>query len=118
MTGRPTSKQAARYRFFEDPGHGWLEVPRAEVVASGAKISTYSYYDPATDMAYLEEDCDALAFLKAIGLDSRYVPADTVYSSMPRQLPAYDAADFLDTHVCVVRPAGNASGSDGTEVAR
>jgi hypothetical protein len=107
-----------RYRFFEDPGHGWLEVPRAEVVASGARISRYSYYDPATDMAYLEEDCDALAFLNAAGLDRRSVPVDPVYSSMPRQLPAYDPADFMDTHVYVVRPAGNVSGSDGVEAAR
>ena len=37
MSGR-TAKQG-RYRFFEDSGHGWLEVPRAEVVASGAAIS-------------------------------------------------------------------------------
>lgn len=111
-------RTARRYRFFQDAGHGWLEVPRAEVVASGAKISGYSYYDPATDMAYLEEDCDALAFLKAIGLDWQYVPTERVYSSMPRQLAAYDAADFMDTHVYVVRAAGNMPDGDGTEVAR
>lgn len=89
MSARPTIEKEAYYRFFEDPGHGWLEVSRAEVVASGARISNYSYYDPATDMAYLEEDCDAAAFLKAAGLDWSTLPVQTIYSSMPRRLPAY-----------------------------
>lgn len=102
------TKRAARrlYRFFEDPGHGWLEVPRADVVASGARISKCSYYDPATDMAYLEEDCDALSFLQATGATPECI-GETVESAMPRRLPAYDAADFIDTHVYVVRPTGN-----------
>jgi hypothetical protein len=77
------------FRFFIDPGHAWLEVPRAKVVASGAEISRYSYYDPKTDMAYLEEDCDALAFLKAAGFDWRSVSVKKVNSSMPRELPTY-----------------------------
>lgn len=77
-----------RYRLFTDPGHAWLEVPRAEVVASGAEISGYSYYDPHTDMAYLEEDCDEPAFLRAAGLDLP-VPVEVVESSLPRRLPAY-----------------------------
>jgi hypothetical protein len=106
MTGRPTTAGLYRYRFFADPRHGWLEVPRREVAASGATISAYSYYDPVTDMAYLEEDCDVLAFLKAIGRDWSSLPVLEVNSSMPRGLPAYDAADFIDTHVYVVRPDG------------
>jgi hypothetical protein len=99
----------AKYRFFADPGHGWLEVYRAEVVASGAKISGYSYYDPLTDMAYLEEDCDAPNFLNAVGKTWDDV-GRTLYSSAPRQFPAYDAADFIDTHMYVVRP-GNGEGT-------
>jgi hypothetical protein len=77
------------FRLFVDPGHAWLEVPRAEVVAFGAEISSYSYYDPTTDMAYLEEDCDAPAFLKAVGLDWHSVSVQKVNSSTPRELPAY-----------------------------
>jgi hypothetical protein len=106
MIGRPATRQVRRYRFFTDPGHGWLEVSRREVVASGANISACSYYDPVTDMAYLEEDCDALAFLKASGRDWSSLPVLEVNSSMPRRLPAYDAADFIDAHVYVVRPGG------------
>lgn len=91
------------YRFFADPGHGWLEVPRAEVLASGAKISGYSYYDPATDMAYLEEDCDAPAFLAATGADWGSA-GRTLYSSAPRRLPRYDVEAFIDSHIFVIRP--------------
>ena len=48
------------YVFITDPGHGWLKVPLAEVRASGATISCYSYI--RGNFAYLEEDCDAGAF--------------------------------------------------------
>jgi hypothetical protein len=49
------------YRFI-------TEVPRSEVEASGISVSSYSYYDPTTDMVYLEEDCDATAFIRATGI--------------------------------------------------
>jgi hypothetical protein len=91
------------YRFFADPGHGWLEVPRAEVVESGAKISAYSYYDPATDRAYLEEDCDAPAFLAATGMDWGSA-GRTLHSSAPRRLPRYGIEAFIDSHIFVIRP--------------
>jgi len=53
------------YRFISDPGHGWLEVPLAEVVRLGLtnRISRYSYQHK--NMAYLEEDCDAALFMEA-----------------------------------------------------
>jgi len=59
---------AAKYRFIEDPGHAWLEVPRAELVELGIleKVSQYSYQHG--DMVYLEEDCDAGLFVDAKGL--------------------------------------------------
>ncbi len=91
-----------RYRLFIDSGHSWLEVPRAEIVASGAKISVYSYYDPVTDMAYLEEDCDAPAFLAATGTGWSSA-GRTLYSSAPRQLPRYDVEAFTDGHIFVIR---------------
>jgi hypothetical protein len=50
------------YRFITDPGHGWLEVPRAELDSLGIthQISEYSYQ--RQDMAYLEEDNDFAVF--------------------------------------------------------
>jgi hypothetical protein len=77
------------YRFFEDDAHGWLEVPWREVEASGAAISRYSYFDPATGMVYLEEDCDVARFMRAERLDWRDIAIEDVCSSRPRQLPRY-----------------------------
>jgi hypothetical protein len=53
------------YKFYTDPGHGWLAVKRSEIVALGIadKISQYSYQKGAT--CYLEEDCDMEIFMKA-----------------------------------------------------
>ena len=79
-----------KYRFFEDSGHGWLEVPRAEVEVSGATITPYSYYNPSTDMAYLEEDCDMWNFLRAAGKSSASIGA-TVRSTRVRSFPAYSS---------------------------
>ena len=48
-----------KYNYFQDPGHGWIEVPVAELrrLKIADQISPYSYKDG--DIAYLEEDCDA-----------------------------------------------------------
>jgi len=55
----------AKYRFISDPGHAWLEVPRAELVALNIldKVSAYSYQNKG--WVYLEEDCDAGLFIDA-----------------------------------------------------
>jgi hypothetical protein len=52
-----------RERWISDAGHAWLEVPIADLVASGVNPSRYSFYDSHTHMAYLEEDCDAPRYL-------------------------------------------------------
>ena len=51
--------------FYTDPGHGWLEVPRADLATLGiaAKITPYSYAKHGR--AYLEEDLDASRYLEA-----------------------------------------------------
>ncbi len=79
-----------KYRFFEDGSHGWLEVPRTEVEASGADISSYSYYHPGADKVYLEEDVDMWNFLRAAGKGSASIGA-TVRSSLLRRLPSYSS---------------------------
>lgn len=55
------------YRFIEDPGHGWLEVPVEEVrrLCIEDQISGYSYVSKCGQFAYLEEDCDASLFIRA-----------------------------------------------------
>jgi hypothetical protein len=51
--------------FHSDNGHGWLAVKLSELKMLGIenKISSYSYVKGKT--AYLEEDCDASAFIRA-----------------------------------------------------
>lgn len=51
--------------FHTDPGHGWLEVTRAQLDALGitAQITPYSYQH--RDRVYLEEDIDAGLYLQA-----------------------------------------------------
>lgn len=53
------------YKFYADPGHGWLAVKITELLELGivTQISLYSYMRGAT--AYLEEDCDARLFFNS-----------------------------------------------------
>ncbi len=67
---------AKTYKFYNDAGHGWMAVKRQELVDLGImdKISTYSHQRGAT--VYLEEDCDAYLFIKAMkdrGIEVKYV---------------------------------------------
>lgn len=59
------TKKKDTYKFYCDPGHGWLAVKRQELIDLGilAKISPYSYQKGAT--VYLEEDCDLSVFMAA-----------------------------------------------------
>lgn len=54
-----------KFGWHADPGHAWLEVPKADVVELGVmgRISGYSYIKG--DTLFLEEDCDASVFLFA-----------------------------------------------------
>ena len=58
------------YIFHADPGHAWLAVKASELINLGIadKISSYSYVKGGT--VYLEEDCDATAFILAY--EARY----------------------------------------------
>tara|TARA_R110000765_G_scaffold43133_2_gene90611 strand:+ start:155 stop:541 length:387 start_codon:yes stop_codon:yes gene_type:complete len=61
------------YNWITDPAHGWLTVPLAELRELGIAddISQFSYISTSKGVAYLEEDCDALRFIKAKGIDIR-----------------------------------------------
>ena len=65
-----------KLRYISDPGHGWLEVPRAMLTALDIqdRITDYSYLRGS--MAYLEEDVDMSTFLQAarsVGLELEIV---------------------------------------------
>jgi hypothetical protein len=59
--------ESEKYRFIEDPGHGWLEVPTDEIarLCIADKISSYSYVSADRKTAYLEEDSDLSVFCRA-----------------------------------------------------
>ena len=52
-----------KYRWYSDPAHAWLQVPYKEVIDSGVQFSQFSYVDQRRQFVYLEEDCDATAFI-------------------------------------------------------
>lgn len=52
-----------RYVFYSDTGHAWLATPISDVRELGVKVTAASYRKGGT--LYLEEDCDARAFLSA-----------------------------------------------------
>lgn len=54
------------FKFYSDPGHGWLAVKRPMLFSLGIqdKITMYSYQKGNT--VYLEEDLDASTFLNAV----------------------------------------------------
>lgn len=52
-----------KYKYIQDPGHGWLSVPKkdVEMLGIGNQITKFSYMKG--NRVYLEEDRDASVFL-------------------------------------------------------
>jgi len=78
--------------FHQDPGHGWVEVPRVLVDSLGiaSQVSAYSYQKGGT--CYLEEDCDAgllVNALRAKNAEFKLVEAHTNFESFIRGLPRF-----------------------------
>lgn len=82
-----------RLTFHTDPGHGWLEVTRADLVELGilGLVSAYSYTDGPR--VYLEEDCDATLYLEAAKAAGWVLNMVDKYAedSFVRQLPGVAA---------------------------
>ena len=76
-----------QFKFISDPGHGWLVVSLARVRASKASISQWSYI--RGNIAYLEEDSDAPAFLATLEPDSFTVADEHRDEFDIRENPAY-----------------------------
>ena len=56
-----------KYKYYSDPGHGWLKVPISHFKKYNIdinKITMYSYV--RKDYIYLEEDEDMTYFLKSL----------------------------------------------------
>ncbi len=81
-----------RYKFYADPGHGWLKVSKLELAILGIadQISEYSYM--RATYAYLEEDCDAPLFINVLGVkdfDSRVIYCRSNRDSKIRSYQSY-----------------------------
>jgi hypothetical protein len=64
---RKAELRRTTHKFWNDPGHGWLEVRRSDLKLMGIiqKISGYSYEDREGNV-YLEEDCDASIYIETL----------------------------------------------------
>lgn len=62
------------HNFWNDPGHGWLEVNRSDLklLEIDKQITGYSYQKD--DKVYLEEDCDLATYLYALFPDLKAHP--------------------------------------------
>jgi len=86
------------FTFHTDPGHGWLEVPVAELFNVGllpSDFSSYSYLQGNT--VYLEEDCDASVFIQTyeqhigpISVKEKFLNYDHWIRRLPRIVQVAD----------------------------
>jgi len=81
-------------RFITDPGHAWLEIDRASVVAAGVHPSSFSYHNPVTDLYYLEEDMDAPAYLDSLAEPPNLEDVYTARQSFVRCLPRIEDPEY------------------------
>jgi hypothetical protein len=95
------SAERAVVKWHSDSGHGWLVVCSVEQPLALKFASTYSFIDSKNDLVYLEEDCDAPAYLDFFdlawmvrGIQSEYVEDRSRIRSLPRgkakELPVRD----------------------------
>jgi len=79
------------YKYFNDPGHGWVKVPAAEILGLGIadKISSYSYVSPSGKFAYLEEDRDMQVWWNAKRDRGDEWSVDSVNSKGPSSIRNY-----------------------------
>ena len=81
--------ETRKLTFHADPAHGWLEVPATDIHALHIIPTHYSYIHG--DKAFLEEDCDANAYLERaksagwmINITEKYTDTDSVIRTYPR----------------------------------
>ena len=92
--------KAKTYKFYADPGHGWLAVKTEELMDLGiiTQISSCSYMRGGT--TYLEEDSDASLFLStykdARGVEPKHIYEHTNNRSAIRSYDSYNVNKAVD----------------------
>jgi len=95
MSVQESGKQLPQeFIFHEDPGHAWLEVPldALDMLGISKGITSFSYM--SCGKAYLEEDVDAITFIKA-WLLSQSRPEDDFSYFKARCTTAYERRSFI-----------------------
>ena len=101
--------------YIQDPGHGWIgaDIQHLRALKLAETISEYSYRDG--DLVWLEEDCDAPRYLRALsaaGVPHRIVDTYTRNDAWIRRLPHYfDGQHFAvtdDGYTEVLKPSREA----------
>lgn len=85
-----------RLHYIQDSGHGWIVAPVSLVRDLGIadRISRYSYHDSTAGQLYLEEDCDAPAFIRALrvsGIEPDIIDVHVNGDAKCRALPSWRA---------------------------
>ncbi len=96
------------YKFYADPGHGWLKVSKKELVNLGIadKITAYSYMKG--EYAYLEEDLDLSTFVKALeNTGIKFNCTGTTCANRQSRIRnyqnyKYNPMDFIKSHIYMV----------------
>jgi hypothetical protein len=97
------------YKFYADPGHGWLAVKIIELMELGivTQISAYSYMRGGT--AYLEEDMDASLFFNAYrdkhGVEPKHTYKHTNNRSPIRNYDGYNRNKAVDYALIALKSA-------------
>jgi hypothetical protein len=97
------------YKFYADPGHGWMAVKTVELMelAIITQISSYSYTRGAT--TYLEEDVDTALFFSAYrdkyGVDPKYTYEHTDKRSPIRSYDRYNKNKAVDYALLALKSA-------------
>ena len=82
------------FRFYNDPGHGWLAVKRKLLIELNIleKITSYSYQRGNT--VYLEEDLDMDTFFKAYESKFSVLPSrQDIYHKSNSPIRSYECFD-------------------------
>lgn len=83
------------YQVYNDPSHGWIKVPKADLRKLGIadKVSQYSYQ--RGEFAYLEEDADATLFVEALYAAGLQLKLKNNYSDKSSKIRSYDTYEYL-----------------------
>ena len=88
-----------KFKFYSDPGHGWIavKIKLLEELGVADKISSYSYMKGST--AYLEEDCDASTFFhKYQEIHGVTPPYESRYTDKRSPIRSYKPYKYVKTN--------------------